>query len=60
MTPIGRRQFLATLGASMAGLAGVLVSCSTTDGDTASSSDVTDGTGGALAGLSFEVRRDPG
>lgn len=60
MTPIGRRQFCAALGAGIVGMVGVLASCSSTDGDTASSPNVTDGTGGALVGLSFAVRRDPG
>jgi len=60
MSTIGRRHFCATLGAGMVALAGVLAGCSSTNGGTASAPPASAGTGGALAGLSFAVRRDPG
>jgi len=55
MTAIGRRQFFGTLGA---GFAAVLIAgCSRSDGGTAST---VSSAGGALAGVSLAVRRDPG
>ena len=60
MTQLGRRQFLATLGVGIVGMTGVLAACSSADGNTASSLPATDSTDGVLAGLSLEVRRDPG
>ena len=58
MTLMGRRQFCALLGAGVAGLSVVLAGgCSDEEGRPAAGP--ADG-GGTLAGLSFEVRRDPG
>ena len=55
MTVMGRRQFCATLGA---GLSAVFVAgCSGPESDTAATTARTDAT---IAGVSFEVRRDPG
>ena len=61
MTQLGRRQFLATLGAGIVGMTGALAACSSADGNTASSPPpATGSTDGVLAGLTLEVRRDPG
>lgn len=60
MTHFGRRQFLGTLGAGLVGMTGVLAACSRGGGNTASSLPATGSADGVLAGLSLEVRRDPG
>ena len=55
MTVMGRRQFCAAVGA---GLSAVFVAgCSSSDGDAALTAPSSNA---ALAGLVFEVRRDPG
>jgi hypothetical protein len=59
MTPIGRRGFVALLGAGLTGAAGVVTGCSDSDGVTSTPSGAA-GSGGTLAGVSFAVRRDPG
>jgi len=61
MTTIGRRHFLTGLGAGLVGLTGVLaVACSSGDGSGASAPTGPSVAGGALDGLSLQVRRDPG
>ncbi|HQZ33611.1 MAG TPA: hypothetical protein PK020_04250 [Ilumatobacteraceae bacterium] len=58
MTVMGRRQFCAALGAGLAGFSAVFVAgCSSSDGAAA---PIAAGADAALAGVSFEVRRDPG
>jgi hypothetical protein len=62
MRPIGRRQFCAVLGAGLAGFSVVLIAgCSSPDGQ-AVPADATAGASSdaAIAGVSVEVRRDPG
>jgi len=60
MTPFGRRHFCAALGAGMLGLVGAMAGCSSTDDTTASAPAEEANVGGVLAGLSLQVRRDPG
>ncbi len=60
MILIGRRHFCTAFGASVVGLAVVLVGCSSNDGNTSSAPPTTADAGGVLAGLSLQVRRDPG
>ena len=60
MTQLGRRQFLATLGAGIVGMTGALAACSSADGKSASTPPTVGNTDGVLAGLTLEVRRDPG
>lgn len=60
MTPIGRRHFCAAVGAGIVGFAGVLAGCSNGAGDTKSTPPASARSGGALADLTFAVRRDPG
>ena len=60
MGQFGRRQFLATLGAGIVGMTGALAACSSADGKTASTPPTVSNTDGVLAGLTLEVRRDPG
>jgi len=63
MKQFGRRYFCATVGAGILGLAGALTACSSTDGNTVSAPSapsVPVGAGGVLAGVTLDVRRDPG
>mgnify|MGYP001196909750 CR=1 FL=1 len=61
MTPIGRRRFLTGLGAGLAGLTGLLVAgCASGDDRGASATSEPSAGGGALDGVSLQVRRDPG
>lgn len=61
MTPIGRRQFCAEVGAGLVGLSAALMAgCASTASDTGASPSNSTAAGGMLAGLAFEVRRDPG
>lgn len=61
MTSIGRRRFLTGLGAGFVGLTGVLLAgCASGDGSGAPASTGPAAAGGALDGLSLQVRRDPG
>lgn len=62
MDPMGRRHFLAAIGTTMLGLSGAAVAgCGTTsDDDAAPSTTSADGAGTLLAGVSMEVRSDPG
>lgn len=59
---MGRRHFLAAIGTTVLGLSSAAVAgCSTTDGDTAAPTTTSaDGSSTILAGVSIEVRSDPG
>lgn len=57
MNSIGRRHFLAMIGAGMIGSSGVLAGCS---GAASKETSGTAAAGGSMAGLSFAVHRDPG
>lgn len=59
---MGRRHFLVAIGISTLGLASAAVAgCGTTsDDDAAPSTTSADGAGTLLAGVSMEVRSDPG
>lgn len=61
MTPICRRRFLTGLGVGLVGWTGVLATgCSSGDGSGVSAPTGPAEAGGALDGLSLQVRRDPG
>lgn len=57
MTSIGRRHFFAVFGAGLIGASGTLAGCS---GSASKGTSGTAAAGGSLAGLSFDVHRDPG